>query len=69
MREDPLFCFISPRFVFFYDHWMQEKEWRVMRMFQNATGEGKICAAHALAKLGAKVDPEIAFPGQRAYEV
>ena len=40
-----------------------------MERFQNATGEGKICAAHALAKLGAKVDPEIAFPGQRAYEV
>ncbi|KJH40865.1 tetratricopeptide repeat protein [Dictyocaulus viviparus] len=29
----------------------------------------KIKAAHALAKLGAKTNPEIAFPGQRAYEV
>uniref|UniRef100_A0A0K0D7Q7 UNC45-central domain-containing protein n=1 Tax=Angiostrongylus cantonensis TaxID=6313 RepID=A0A0K0D7Q7_ANGCA len=40
-----------------------------LRLTKEATSEGKIKAAHALAKLGAKANPEIAFPGQRAYEV
>ncbi|KAK6741990.1 hypothetical protein RB195_009704 [Necator americanus] len=40
-----------------------------LRLAKEATGEGKIKAAHAIAKLGAKADPQIAFPGQRAYEV
>ncbi|VDM62304.1 unnamed protein product [Angiostrongylus costaricensis] len=40
-----------------------------LRLTKEATSEGKIKAAHALAKLGAKTNPEIAFPGQRAYEV
>ncbi|KAK6014543.1 hypothetical protein OSTOST_20073, partial [Ostertagia ostertagi] len=41
----------------------------VLRLTKEATAEGKIKAAHAIAKLGAKADPQIAFPGQRAYEV
>ncbi|XGW05824.1 hypothetical protein V3C99_016297 [Haemonchus contortus] len=40
-----------------------------LRLTKEATAEGKIKAAHAIAKLGAKTDPQIAFPGQRAYEV
>ncbi|VDM55943.1 unnamed protein product [Angiostrongylus costaricensis] len=40
-----------------------------LRLTKEATSEGKIKAAHALAKLRAKTNPEIAFPGQRAYEV
>ncbi|VDO33014.1 unnamed protein product [Brugia timori] len=36
---------------------------------KNATSEGKIKAAHAIARLGSQVDPSVAFPGQRAYEV
>ncbi|KAL6727889.1 hypothetical protein Aduo_009727 [Ancylostoma duodenale] len=40
-----------------------------LRLAKEATPEGKIKAAHAIAKLGAKADPQIAFPGQRAYEV
>ncbi|VBB27322.1 unnamed protein product [Acanthocheilonema viteae] len=36
---------------------------------KNATPEGKIKAAHAIARLGTQVDPSMAFPGQRAYEV
>ncbi|KAK5975120.1 Protein unc-45 B [Trichostrongylus colubriformis] len=40
-----------------------------LRLTKEATPEGKIKAAHAIAKLGAKTDPQIAFPGQRAYEV
>uniref|UniRef100_A0A1I7XFW3 UNC45-central domain-containing protein n=1 Tax=Heterorhabditis bacteriophora TaxID=37862 RepID=A0A1I7XFW3_HETBA len=40
-----------------------------LKLTKEATGEGKIKAAHAIAKLGVKANPEIAFPGQRAYEV
>ncbi|KAK6061899.1 hypothetical protein COOONC_00437, partial [Cooperia oncophora] len=40
-----------------------------LRLTKEATAEGKIKAAHAIAKLGARTDPQIAFPGQRAYEV
>ncbi|CAB3403390.1 unnamed protein product [Caenorhabditis bovis] len=40
-----------------------------LMLTKEATPEGKIKAAHAIAKLGAKADPTIAFPGQRAYEV
>ncbi|KAF8383598.1 hypothetical protein PRIPAC_72740 [Pristionchus pacificus] len=41
----------------------------LLHLTKNATGEGKIKAAHAIARLGMKADPDIAFPGQRAYEV
>uniref|UniRef100_A0A915Q3F6 Protein unc-45 homolog B n=1 Tax=Setaria digitata TaxID=48799 RepID=A0A915Q3F6_9BILA len=40
-----------------------------LQLAKNATAEGKIKAAHAIARLGSQVDPSIAFPGQRAYEV
>uniref|UniRef100_A0A8R1E4Q9 TPR_REGION domain-containing protein n=1 Tax=Caenorhabditis japonica TaxID=281687 RepID=A0A8R1E4Q9_CAEJA len=40
-----------------------------LRLTKEATPEGKIKAAHAIAKLGTKADPTISFPGQRAYEV
>ncbi|CAD6190352.1 unnamed protein product [Caenorhabditis auriculariae] len=40
-----------------------------LRLTKEATPEGKIKAAHTLAKLGSKANPEIAFPGQRSYEV
>ncbi|CAO4368105.1 unnamed protein product [Caenorhabditis nigoni] len=40
-----------------------------LRLTKEASGEGKIKAAHAIAKLGSKADPTISFPGQRAYEV
>ncbi|VDN29363.1 unnamed protein product [Gongylonema pulchrum] len=40
-----------------------------LRLTKEATEEGKIKAAHAIARLGTQVDPSIAFPGQRAYEV
>ncbi|CAI4222179.1 unnamed protein product [Auanema sp. JU1783] len=40
-----------------------------LRLCKEATPEGKIKASHALAKLGCKADPNIVFPGQRAYEV
>uniref|UniRef100_A0A0N5AQ81 Protein unc-45 homolog B n=1 Tax=Syphacia muris TaxID=451379 RepID=A0A0N5AQ81_9BILA len=41
----------------------------LLRLTKEATGEGKIKAAHAIARLGVQADPTIAFPGQRAYEV
>lgn len=40
-----------------------------LRLTREATPEGKIKAAHAIAKLGAAADPSISFAGQRAYEV
>ncbi|CAJ0571281.1 unnamed protein product, partial [Mesorhabditis spiculigera] len=40
-----------------------------LHLYKNATPEGQIKAAHCLAKLGAKSDPNICFPGQRSYEV
>ncbi|PIC40960.1 hypothetical protein B9Z55_008541 [Caenorhabditis nigoni] len=40
-----------------------------LRLTKEASGEGKIKAAHAIAKLGSKADPTTSFPGQRAYEV
>ncbi|VDO40269.1 unnamed protein product [Haemonchus placei] len=40
-----------------------------LRLTNGATATGKIMAAHAIAKLGANTDPQIAFPGQRACEV
>ncbi|CAI2349049.1 unnamed protein product [Caenorhabditis sp. 36 PRJEB53466] len=40
-----------------------------LRLTKEATPEGKIKAAHAIAKLGSKADPTISFPGQRSYEV
>ncbi|VDM43851.1 unnamed protein product [Toxocara canis] len=41
----------------------------LLRLTKESTPEGKIKAAHAIARLGAEADPTIAFPGQRAYEV
>uniref|UniRef100_A0A158Q8D0 Protein unc-45 homolog B n=1 Tax=Elaeophora elaphi TaxID=1147741 RepID=A0A158Q8D0_9BILA len=40
-----------------------------LHLAKDATPEGKIKAAHAIARLGSQVDPSVAFPGQRAYEV
>lgn len=40
-----------------------------LRLIKEATPEGKIKASHAIARLGCNANPEIAFPGQRAYEV
>ncbi|KRY34639.1 Protein unc-45 -like protein A, partial [Trichinella spiralis] len=36
---------------------------------QRCTEEGKIIAAHALARIGITMDPKMAFSGQRCYEV
>ena len=41
----------------------------LLTLYKDAEGEGKIKAAHALAKLGTRADPQIAFAGQRMYEV
>ncbi|XGW02377.1 hypothetical protein V3C99_014424 [Haemonchus contortus] len=40
-----------------------------LRLCKEAAATGKIMAAHAIAKIGAKIDPQIAFPGQGAFEV
>ncbi|VDN01183.1 unnamed protein product [Thelazia callipaeda] len=40
-----------------------------LTLTKEATPEGKIKAAHAIARLGSLADPSIAFPGQRPYEV
>lgn len=40
-----------------------------LQLYKEAEGEGKIKAAHALAKLGCAADPNIVFSGQRMYEV
>ncbi|CAI5445814.1 unnamed protein product [Caenorhabditis angaria] len=40
-----------------------------LRLVKEATPEGKIYAAHAIARIGTKADPTISFPGQRSYEV
>lgn len=41
----------------------------LLNLYKEAEGEGKIKAAHALAKLGVASDPNITFAGQRMYEV
>uniref|UniRef100_A0A7E4W9Q9 UNC45-central domain-containing protein n=1 Tax=Panagrellus redivivus TaxID=6233 RepID=A0A7E4W9Q9_PANRE len=41
----------------------------LLTLFKECTPDGKIKAAHGLAKLGRKSDPAIAFSGQRMYEV
>uniref|UniRef100_A0A914ZCE2 UNC-45/Cro1/She4 central domain-containing protein n=1 Tax=Panagrolaimus superbus TaxID=310955 RepID=A0A914ZCE2_9BILA len=41
----------------------------LLHLFKECTPDGKIKAAHGLAKLGTKADPNIAFGGQRMYEV
>ena len=41
----------------------------LLHLYKECSGEGKIKAAHGLAKLGTKADPNIAFGGQRMYEV
>lgn len=37
--------------------------------FNNNFFSGKECASQALARIGITINPEIAFPGQRSYEV
>uniref|UniRef100_A0A914HYB2 Metalloendopeptidase n=1 Tax=Globodera rostochiensis TaxID=31243 RepID=A0A914HYB2_GLORO len=41
----------------------------LLNLFKKCSAEGKLKAAHGLAKLGVCSDPNIAFPGQRMYEV
>ncbi|KAI6209433.1 Protein unc-45-like protein B [Aphelenchoides besseyi] len=41
----------------------------LLDLYKTADTEGKIKAAHALAKLGRNSDPSITFAGQRMYEV
>ncbi|KAI1716556.1 myosin-binding striated muscle assembly central domain-containing protein [Ditylenchus destructor] len=41
----------------------------LLKLHKECSAVGKLKAAHGLAKLGARSDPSIAFPGQRAYEV
>jgi len=41
----------------------------LITLFKECTAEGKIKAAHGLARLGAHSDPDEAFHGQRAFEV
>ncbi|GAB1600206.1 protein unc-45 homolog B-like [Argonauta hians] len=41
----------------------------LLSLFMENTEVGKECAAHSLAKIGVTMDPNIAFPGQRMYEV
>lgn len=41
----------------------------LLTLYKDAEGTGKIKAAHALAKLGTHADPQLAFAGQRMYEV
>ncbi|XP_047471995.1 LOW QUALITY PROTEIN: protein unc-45 homolog B-like [Penaeus chinensis] len=35
----------------------------------NGTKKGKTCAAQALSRIAISINPEVSFPGQRAYEV
>ncbi|KAG0709475.1 Protein unc-45 B [Chionoecetes opilio] len=35
----------------------------------DGTKQGKVTAAHALARIAITINPEVSFPGQRAYEV
>ncbi|KAL7631535.1 UNVERIFIED_CONTAM: hypothetical protein RMT77_018159 [Armadillidium vulgare] len=41
----------------------------LLQLASDGTEKGKICAAQALARIAITINPEIAFPGQRAYEV
>jgi len=41
----------------------------LITLYKECNGEGKIKAAHGLAKLGKMADPTVAFAGQRMYEV
>jgi hypothetical protein len=41
----------------------------LLNLYKECNAEGKLKAAHALARLGAFADPSIAFAGQRMYEV
>lgn len=40
----------------------------LLQLAQNNTAPGKVIAAQALARIGITINPEIAFPGQRAYD-
>ncbi|XP_028967404.1 protein unc-45 homolog B [Galendromus occidentalis] len=40
----------------------------LLQLTQNNTAPGKVIAAQALARIGITINPEIAFPGQRAYD-
>ncbi|KAL3103383.1 hypothetical protein niasHS_002569 [Heterodera schachtii] len=41
----------------------------LLHLFKKCSAEGKLRAAHGLAKIGIRSDPNIAFSGQRMYEV
>ncbi|KAI6191741.1 Protein unc-45-like protein B [Aphelenchoides bicaudatus] len=41
----------------------------LLNLYKEADGDGKIKAAHGLAKLGKQSDPNLTFAGQRMYEV
>lgn len=41
----------------------------LLTLYKEAEGEGKIKAAHGLARIGKRSDPNIAFTGQRMYEI
>uniref|UniRef100_A0A914MDV7 UNC-45/Cro1/She4 central domain-containing protein n=1 Tax=Meloidogyne incognita TaxID=6306 RepID=A0A914MDV7_MELIC len=41
----------------------------LLQLYKECTADGKIKAAHAIARLGAHNDPNIVFAGQRMYEV
>lgn len=41
----------------------------LVKLALNGTEAGRTHAAQALAKIGATINPEIAFPGQRMYEI
>nr|CAD2167194.1 unnamed protein product [Meloidogyne enterolobii] len=41
----------------------------LLQLYKDCTADGKIKAAHAIARLGAHNDPNIVFAGQRMYEV
>ncbi|MCL4129369.1 UNVERIFIED_CONTAM: hypothetical protein GTU68_051254 [Idotea baltica] len=41
----------------------------LLNLAQEGTPKGKTCAAQALARIAITINPEVAFPGQRAYEV
>jgi protein unc-45 len=41
----------------------------LLHLYKECSADGKLKAAHGLARLGTRSDPNIAFPGQRMYEV
>ncbi|GAV04806.1 hypothetical protein RvY_15029 [Ramazzottius varieornatus] len=41
----------------------------LLKLWQGGTERGKECACQALSRIGITINPEIAFPGQRSWEV